>query len=484
MNNRMRQAGLLALLPLAFTPAAHAASATHAAPVTISPQPGTVGALPGTQISFLGAPPGKLRHISVTGSVTGPHGGRLHGYSSAPGASFIPARPFRPGERVTVDATLSAGRHTASLTTSFTVARPKKVSGAGLGRTTGSPEDEQSFVSAPNLHPPAVTIERAGSTAPGHLFAAPFLGPAQYGPMIFDNDGTLVWFHPLPAGLQATDFKVQRYHGRPVLTWWQGRMLDLGYGLGTDVVADAHYRTLAVIRAGNGLRADGRDFKLTPQGQALVTAYSRIESSPTGSAGGLTLDRVVQEIDPKTGLVMREWHNLGGVPVANPRSVQSLPGGDRLLSGAGLPTFTELDRSGQTVLEGRLPKGDTSLGVYRYRWTAQPAQPPAVAATTQSNPIRPECKAGEGVACPLIAALARETTVYMSWNGATDVALWRVLAGPDQAHLAPVARVKRSGFETNVTVPGSQALVQAQALDASGKVLASSAVVKSKGVNE
>lgn len=476
MNNRMRQAGLLTLLSFAMTPTAYAAS------VTISPAPGTVAALPGTQISFLGASPSHLRRVWVVGSASGRHSGRLRGYASAPGASFVPARPFRPGERVTVHATLQANGHAHSLSTSFTVAQPMSVSSVGLERSSGAPADEQSFLSRPELHPPIVTIEKSASDAPGYLFAAPFRGPAQYGPMIFDDQGNLVWFQPLAAGRQAADLRVQRYRGHDVLTWWQGRMLSVGYGLGVDVIADRHYRKLAVLKAGNGLHADDHDFRLTAQGQALLTAYSPIES--TGSKSGLTLDRVVQEIDPETDLVMREWHSLGSVPVANPRSVQLLPNGNRLLSGAGLPTFTESDRSGDAVLDGRLPDGETSFGVYRYQWAGAPTQPPAVAAFAQSR-SRPGCKPEHpGEVCPMIAVLISETTVYMSWNGATGVASWQVLAGASRDRLLPVTDVKRSGFETNVTLPGPVTYVQAQAMSASGKVLASSSIVKSKGVNE
>lgn len=476
MNNRMRHAGLMALLPLALAPSAHAAS------VTISPAPGAAAALPATQISFLGASPRQLRSVTVVGSLTGKHSGRLRAYASALGASFLPDRPFRPGEHVTVRALLGPGRHASSLSTDFTVAQPAKVSSAALQRTPGNASEEQSFLSAPRLHPPVVAIDKATSTAPGLLFAAPFRGPAQYGPMIFDDEGNLVWFHSLPAGLEAADFRVQRYRRHAVLTWWQGRMLSIGYGVGIDVIADRRYRKLAVLRAGNGLHADDHDFRITPQGQALLTAYSPIESAR--AADGIAFDRVVQEIDPPTGLVMREWHSLGSVPVANPRSTQLLPNGDRLLSGAGLPTFTESDRDGKTVLDGQLPDGDTSFGVYRYRWAGQPMQPPAVAAFTRSHP-GPPCKPERpGVFCPTIEALVSETTVYTSWNGATRVASWRVLGGSSRTSLQPIADVKKAGFETNVTLPGSVPYVQAQALSPSGAVLASSRIVKSKEVNE
>ena len=53
--------------------------------------------------------------------------------------------------------------------------------------------------------------------------------------MIVDQAGNLVWFHPLPAHEEATNLQVQQYEGKPVLTWWQGRILEVGFGQGEDV---------------------------------------------------------------------------------------------------------------------------------------------------------------------------------------------------------------------------------------------------------
>src|SRR5580700_11807720 len=49
--------------------------------LAVSPLPGTYTASPATQISLLGAPPSALGGISVTGSQSGSHAGRLHPYS-------------------------------------------------------------------------------------------------------------------------------------------------------------------------------------------------------------------------------------------------------------------------------------------------------------------------------------------------------------------------------------------------------------------
>src|SRR5262249_45355628 len=80
------------------------------------------------------------------------------------------------------------------------------------------------FVSRHDLQPPVVTVleHRDGSAAPGLVFLAPTSGPGQPGAMIVDNTGNLVWFQPV-AHKVVTDFKVQQLHGKPVLTWWEGK---------------------------------------------------------------------------------------------------------------------------------------------------------------------------------------------------------------------------------------------------------------------
>ena len=81
--------------------------------------------------------------------------------------------------------------------------------------------------------------------------------------MIAEQDGALVWFHPLPAGESATNFEVQSYDGQPVLTWWQGRILEVGFGQGEDVIYNSSYQPIAYVRAGNGYHADLHEIRLT-----------------------------------------------------------------------------------------------------------------------------------------------------------------------------------------------------------------------------
>jgi hypothetical protein len=592
MNHCKRLAALSLLLVFGL-----AAQASASTTVTISPLPGTLTALPQTQISFLGAPVKELRGISVIGSSSGLHKGHLRSYASAVGASFIAHQPFTPGERVSVRAKLSgAGVKTRSLSTSFTIAQPAAISQNEFPPAPGTPADLQSFQSRPDLQPPTVTVHQApgAGVAPGYVFASPALGPGQYGPMIFDNAGKLTWFKPLASGDDATDFRTQTYQGKKVLTWWQGRTLQFGFGLGKDVVMNNRYKTLATVNAGNGLQADEHEFTLNPDGSALVLAYSPVRASLAsagGPASGIVLEGIIQRIDVKTGLVMWEWHSLGHVDVsesysklpgdpANPYdyfhinsvttdkhgnflvsarntwalydinahtgavtwrlagkkssftlgagvafayqhnaewlpngdislfddegappvkppsrgelvkldlkaktatldgqlvrgsgplittsqgNMQSLPGGGWMVGWGGLPNFTEFNSQGQIVFDAQLPKGENSYRVYRESWSARPTVAPAIAARTI-------------VAQGAVSPPSPNMVVYASWNGATAVASWQVLAGPSAAHLAVVASTPRSGFETAITT-AQAAVVEVRALSAAGKTLGTSKAI-------
>jgi hypothetical protein len=76
------------------------------------------------------------------------------------------------------------------------------------------------------------------------------------------------------------------------------------------------------------------------------------------------------------------------------------------------------------------------------------------------------------------AAGSGSLSVAVSWNGATNVASWRVIAGASPTTLAAVATATKSGFQTTITASTAGPYVAAQALDSSGAVLGTSAAVK------
>jgi Arylsulfotransferase (ASST) len=289
--------------------------------VTVSPLSGSRDATPRTQISFLGAPASAIGRISVVGSKSGAHAGRLLAYSQGDGASFLPVRPFVEGERVVVRAELHNGASVQPLIDVFAIADQDPITKTPETIHPGEPSEVQSFRSRPDLHPALLSVTASSpGLAPGDEFVAPYTGPGQAGPMIVDGAGSLVWFKPLPADVFATNFRVQEYLGKPVLTWWQGDISVHGYGLGEGVVADQAYDEIAHVRAGNGVEADLHELQLTKQGTALITAYEPILcdlAADGGSARDGLMDGLMQEIDIRTGLVMFQWTSVDHVPLSD-----------------------------------------------------------------------------------------------------------------------------------------------------------------------
>jgi hypothetical protein len=437
----------------------------------------------------------------------------------------------------------------------------------------------QRFVSRPDLLPPTITVlQPAQGTAPGLVFMAPSSGPGQRGAMIFDDTGALVWFHPV-ADKAVTDFKVQQYRGKPVLTWWEGKVVD-GLGDGEWVVLDASYGELARFSTARGLHGDLHEFVITPQNTALVTSNAVTQwnlTSVGGSRRGRVVGGVVQELELPSGRLLWEWRSLDHVDVAEteikqtpgPRfdyfhinSIDVAPDGDLIVSGrntwaaykvdrrtgrvlwrlggkrsdftfgpgarfewqhdvrehaqgvvsvfdnaaapqeepqsrallltldtkrmhaslqhaythkpdpvlshflgdtqllgnggvfvgwGGSPYVTEFTQSGAIAFDARLPHGGQSYRAFRFPWVGGPTDKPVIA--------------------------LRSRALYASWNGATEVASFQLLQGPNSSELQSGPRVARTGFETMLTLSPQTGSAAVVALDATGTQLGRSATL-------
>jgi hypothetical protein len=137
--------------------------------------------------------------------------------------------------------------------------------------------------------------------------------------------------------------------------------------------------------------------------------------------------------------------------------VQALGNGDWFVGWGQLPDFSEFNAQGQLLFDAHLPPGTESYRSFRFPWTATPVHPPAFA---------------------LQHAAGASGVAYASWNGATQVASWRVLSGSSSRALRPIAAAARAGFETPIPLPGGSigAYMSVQALDAQGAVIGSSPV--------
>jgi hypothetical protein len=173
---------------------------------------------------------------------------------------------------------------------------------------------------------------------------------------------------------------------------------------------------------------------------------------PIGPSRGLVL-----KLDPthKTGSLVAQYTRGSKFNAAFLGSTQVLANGNVALGWGSQPFLSEVSKTGKVLLDARWPDPDVNYRVYVQNWTGKPLGPPSGA----------------------VKKSGRKTTVYASWNGATQVAKWRVLGGNDGKHFARVATKARNGFETAISLGHlSFKKYKVQALDAKGHVLRTSGV--------
>ncbi len=141
-------------------------------------------------------------------------------------------------------------------------------------------------------------------------------------------------------------------------------------------------------------------------------------------------------------------------------NMQTLPDQNALVGYGGVPAISEYAaRDGSLLFDAHLPFDMSFYRAYRFPWSGRPLSPPVVLAALNNT--------GE------------ETIVHASWNGATEVASWRVLAGKHTGSLAALATIPvGNDFESSTTLPEKYAYVAVQALDAAGHVLSASKTVQ------
>ena len=165
----------------------------------------------------------------------------------------------------------SAGAGVAGLALTGTVG--ELLSGALASSRSLAPPRTPSWHSRPDLRIPALTVTRRESGASSDaIFIAPYNAPVgQAGAVIADAAGEPIWEQPLSDRV-TTDFRVQRYRGSPVLTWWEG---DDRARARRRRIRDRRHLLPPIrrVNAGNGLRGDLHEFLITPHGTALLTSY-------------------------------------------------------------------------------------------------------------------------------------------------------------------------------------------------------------------
>jgi arylsulfotransferase ASST len=452
------------------------------------------------------------------------------------------------------------------------------------------------FVSAPRLHPPRLRSDapvRKG-LAPGLFFLANFRQLAsplpmvgQSGPLIVDSHLQPVWFQAV-SGLYTMNLRPQKLDGKPVLSWWQGKLTKLGVVTqGEDIIVGQDYKQIADLKGQDGwiispheliisgheawvtaYRLDAstgvldsavQEYDLSQPGLPLVFTWSALAHIPTSQShqtkpakagqpwdayhansiqlvGGGAQGRFLVSmrntwgaylVDIATGNILWtllgdngagssftlpkasrfEWQHdvelhsngllslfddacclinpptppkpsgpsrgllirldmthhtasfvnqykhpaIAGGPLETPYqgNADLLPNRNVLVGWGSQPYFSEFSPTGKLLFDAVFPAPDLSYRAYKFAgWVGKPplAWLHAVAHKHKGK-----------------------ATIYVSWNGATQVTGWRVLAGSDAKHLRTVATVRKSGFETVIALRKAYNTYEVKAIGTKGQ---------------
>jgi hypothetical protein len=138
----------------------------------------------------------------------------------------------------------------------------------------------------------------------------------------------IIWRHDAPKGELVADFRAQVYRGHQVLTWRQGSD-EGGHGAGADYIANTHYKIIKKVTLPAPYNADVHEFRITPNGRALITCYNLIThdmSSIGGPKSAQMNDALAFVVNMKTGKVLDKWDALTHIPLTNTRARIPLPG--------------------------------------------------------------------------------------------------------------------------------------------------------------
>jgi hypothetical protein len=252
-----------------------------------------------------------------------------------------------------------------------------------------------------------------------------------------DQEGSYDYFHInsidpfgedhllISARRTSTVYKVDRKTGE--IVWRLGGKktdFDIGYGTRTDYQHDARYHD-------NG----------------IITIFDNGSLNKDVQSRGIFVE--IDE-DAMSATLVGEYTHPDKIFSDTQGNVQVLSNGNVFMGWGSEPYSSEFSRDGERLFDASFTPELESYRAFRFPWKGQPQVLPAMVA--ESGP--------EG-----------DITLYVSWNGATEVDTWEVLAGAGPDKLEPVGWAPSKGFETAITLQTDEPYVAVRAKDSSGKVL-------------
>jgi arylsulfotransferase ASST len=242
-----------------------------------------------------------------------------------------------------------------------------------------------------------------------------------------DNDGNLL----ISARHTWTVYKVDRHTGQ--ILWRLG-------GKHSD------------FKLGPGVQFAWQHNPL-PAGENTIRLF---DNETDGNSRVLPQSRVIWihlDTANKTATLVKAIAYPKGLSVESQGNAQALENGDTFVGWGQHGTVSEFDPQGKLLFDAALPYAYDSYRAYRAEWAGQPDSEPTATALTNADGT---------------------TTVHAIWNGATAVAAWRILAGPNATALALVRTVAWNGLDTTLKIAGVPHEVEIVAIDARGSVIAKS----------
>ncbi|KIK57482.1 hypothetical protein GYMLUDRAFT_98597 [Collybiopsis luxurians FD-317 M1] len=164
----------------------------------------------------------------------------------------------------------------------------------------------------------------------------------------------------------------------------------------------------------------------------------------------------------------KEWIPFNITVSESQGNVGVLDSGNTVIGWGQIPYFSEYDANGQFLYVVQFGVGDVqSYRAYTFNWTGNPTTRPSVFVETDDS----------------------NTTIYASWNGATEVASWQLSGSTAESpQLAiPISNYSRSGFETTMAVTNSSTnfkYYQVAAFNSNKKIIAYSSFTASDGSSQ
>ncbi|MFA7421153.1 MAG: aryl-sulfate sulfotransferase, partial [Melioribacteraceae bacterium] len=274
-----------------------------------------------------------LCNISIVGSASGSHETNIILSDDDETIVLNVPVPFYPNEIVNVhfnpDVRTIGGTRIPMLDFSFKISPLQNRIGYSVIKSEeeilplkNEPVENKFLVTTEDTLPadfPKIIVKNNNNPTPGYIFittSAKVAGVGYYAMMIKD-DGKPYWYKKFDNHYPA-DFKMQP-NG---MLSYADMMNDYYYAGGGEAVhklMDSTYTVVDSFKMGNGYVADGHDFKLLPNGHALLFAYDlqQVDMSkivPGGNPAAMVAGSIIQELDANKNVVF-QWRSWDYIPI-------------------------------------------------------------------------------------------------------------------------------------------------------------------------